>query len=491
MTRTAQSLPHIIEVGTMLSGRVRICDGDRLSVTNPANESHVTTIVESSPEQVAQVVETARQAFVDGIWSQSAPETRQDVLRKTAGLIRESASNLASLDSQTTGLLFHRSTLRHTAAAADWFDYFADLLAEQNHTVFQTAEDIVTTVSREPAGVAALFTPWNIPLMAASLKLAAALAMGNSCVIKPSEQSPLGTWELAKLLHKAGLPEGVLHVVNGRGEITGSALAAHPDVDLISFTGGEHAGRAIATAAAQRFAKVTMELGGKSANIICDDADYDCALQAAIGAVYGNNGQACLAGSRILVQKKIADRFIADFVDLAKAIRLGDPFDERAEMGPQSSKSQMDRVLSFVEIAREDGGQILTGEQQSTDFDKGYYVDPVVALPKSNADRICQEEIFGPFASILTFDDDAEAVAIANDSRFGLAGYVWSGDQKRARGIASQLRTGYVMVNSPMVREHGAPFGGFGHSGLDREGGRWSVDFYSEAKTTVVRSDHA
>jgi len=462
-------------------------DAELVPVVNPDDGAKLLDLAETDPATVDRAVSAARACFESGAWSAASVSERQAVLHRAAELIRDHADELAALDSLTTGLLYHSATYgqAHTAASG-WFRYFAGVLESNRGDLYSQLPDTRALVTREPVGVAGLFTPWNIPLMGASLKLAAALAMGNSCVLKPSEQSPLASARLIGLLHEAGLPRGAVQLVNGRGAVTGAALAGHPDVDLVSFTGGEHAGRMIAAETAKRFAKTTMELGGKSANIVFDDADLERALDGSLNAIYSNNGQACLAGSRILVQKRIADNFIADFVARAKSIRVGRPFDKNAELGPQSSQQQMQRVLAYADIAREDGGEILTGGQRSTAFDDGFYVEPTVALVTDNRVRVCQEEIFGPFATFLVFDTDDEAVRMANDTRFGLAGYVWSDNLPRALSAANGLRAGYVLINTPMQRERNAPFGGFGQSGVDREGGRWSLDFYSESKTTIV-----
>ncbi|MBC6403822.1 MAG: aldehyde dehydrogenase family protein [Hyphomonadaceae bacterium] len=461
----------------------------RLPVINPHTEQPVLELAETSADQVGRCVEKAKETFARGDWSRAPLLQRQAVLNRTADLIRDNLDEMAALDSVTTGLPYYRAMRGQAAAAAGWFDYFAAALGNMDERLFRQIPQANTLITREPVGVAGLFTPWNIPLMGAALKLAAALAMGNSCIIKPSEQSPLAGARLVELLFEAGLPTGVLHLVNGRGHVTGAALAAHPDVALISFTGGAGAGRFIARAAMDRFAKVTMELGGKSANIIFDDADYEKALKGSLTAVYANNGQACLAGSRIFVHRKIADNFVADFVKRAQGIRIGDPFEAATELGPQASRAQMERVLSFVDVVREEGGEILSGGGRASGFENGFYIDPVVARVESNTSRVCQEEIFGPFAAFMVFDDEDAVIAQANDTAFGLAGYVWSENLGRALRVSGQLRSGYVLVNTAMVRERNAPFGGYAQSGLDREGGRWSLDFYSEAKTTVIPYD--
>lgn len=457
----------------------------KLPVINPSEETRVTYLQEADTDTVNRIVDTASRAFVKGIWREKSISERCDILKHAAVLIRDKADEIAALDTLTTGLCFHRSTLRQTRAAADWFDFFADLIRTDSSQKFSNTL-FNTDVVRDPVGVCGLFTPWNIPVMGAGLKLSAALAMGNSCVIKPSEQSPLGTLELVDCLYEAGVPRDVLGLVNGRGHITGAALASHPEIARISFTGGEEAGAIIAQEAAGRFAKTTLELGGKSGNIIFQDADYERALDGALLSVYGNNGQACLAGSRILVQKSIADKFIADFVSRVKNIKIGDPFEKATELGPLSSKPHMERVLEYTQIAKDEGGELLTGGTRAEGFETGYYIDPIVTLAKSNSDRVCQEEIFGPFATFLIFDDEDESVSMANDSRFGLAGYVWSQNIKKAQHVAARLRAGTVVINSSFLRERQAPFGGYKASGVNREGGHWSLDFYSEAKTIVT-----
>ena len=473
--------------GGLIDGETTETKGTyQLPVLSPADESLVVTLAESDQDEVNRAVASAKSSFQSGIWSKASVTHRQDMLYKAAQLIRSNKQELAALDSLTTGLLYHSSTLRHTEAAANWFTYFAELIGTSGGALFEQKPNTKVAVSREPVGVAGLFTPWNIPLMGASLKLAAALATGNSCVLKPSEQSPLGAIRLAELLHEAGLPDGALHVVNGRGSVTGAALASHTDVDLVSFTGGENAGRIIATETAKRFAKTTMELGGKSANIIFADADLEQALEGSLSAIYANNGQACLAGSRILVHQSIADSFIADFIDRSKSLQIGQPFSTDANLGPLSSKQHMQKVLSYTEIVRQQGGEILTGGCEAEGFDKGYFVQPTAALAKNNRDKVCQEEIFGPFATFLIFDSDEEAVAMANDTRFGLVAYLWTESIRRALRTADAMRTGSVFINTSAIREPNAPFGGFGHSGMDREGGRWSLDFYTEPKATMM-----
>lgn len=486
-----QALDNLPEQTTgLLDGAPFPSPSHDVPLIDPDTGERVGTLGGNGADQVERAVAHAVHAFRDGRWSDLAIEERADVLRQSARAIRDNADQLAALDSLTTGLLYHSSTRRHVTAAADWFDYFAALASEETMPSFASGADITTVVMRKPVGVVGLFTPWNIPMMAAGLKLAAALVMGNCVVLKPSELSPLASYRLVELLHEAGLPAGVLQLVNGRGDITGKALAEHCDVAAVSFTGGPAAGSAIAAAAASRFAKVTMELGGKSANIILADAPYDAALDGTLAAAFSNSGQACLAGSRILVEAAIADRFVSDLVDRTRSLKIGHTFDQAARIGPQSCAAQMERVLSYADCAVQEGGELLCGGRRAPGF-AGYQVEPGLVRVPDNSLRICREEVFGPLATIQVVADADEAIAVANDTDFGLAGYVWSEDAQKAAGIAARLRTGTVLVNTPMMRERGAPFGGFGASGVDREGGRWSLDFYSEAKTVVTRQPNA
>ena len=485
--RARETLEQILPVtGGLLDGAPFGLAAHSLPLIDPDSGTEIARLGENSPDDVALAVDAARIAFEDQRWAGRSLAERAKVLRDVARLVRDEEDHLAALDSLTTGLLWHRSTRRQAATCADWFEFFAHLAEAEGSEAFATGPGLVTNITREPVGVVGLFTPWNIPLMAAGLKLAAALVMGNSVVTKPSELSPLGTYRLVQLLHEAGVPVGVVQLVNGRGQVTGKALAEHPNVAAISFTGGPVAGAAIASAATARFAKITMELGGKSANIVLADAPYEAALDGTIAAAFGNSGQACLAGSRILVEAPIAERFIADLVEHTQALNIGHTFDEDAQIGAQSSESQMERVLGYVDIAREEGAELLCGGKRALGFE-GFQVEPAIMRVTDNSLRICQEEVFGPLVTVQVVSDADEAVAVANDTKLGLAGYVWSEDEAKAADIAARLRAGTVLVNTPMVRERNAPFGGYGASGIDREGGRWSLDFYSEAKTTVTR----
>jgi len=370
--------------------------------------------------------------------------------------------------------------------AAHNFLAFAEVAGTLAGQTYTQHPGYLTTVTREPRGVAALIAPWNAPLALASMRVATCIAFGNTCVLKPSEMTPLSMLRMVELLHEGGLPPGVVNLVNGRGHITGAALVAHPGIDMVAFTGGTHTGRAIAAVAGQNLKPVILELGGKSANIVLDSADFDAALDGSLMGIYANNGQMCLAGSRILVQRGIADRFIAAFVQRARQIRVGPPSDPRTELGPLASQAQLDRVLGYVDVARADGATLLCGGHRLDALGPGYYMAPTAVLVTSNRARVCQEEIFGPFATIQVFDTLDEAIAIANDSPFGLVSYVWSNDLTQTLRASREIRAGLVWVNTPLMRELRAHFGGVKDSGFGGDGALSSPEFFTQAKTTSM-----
>jgi acyl-CoA reductase-like NAD-dependent aldehyde dehydrogenase len=294
---------------------------------------------------------------------------------------------------------------------------------------------------------------------------------------------------MVEIFHEAGLPPGVVNLVNGRGTVTGDALVNHPGIDMVGFTGGTTTGRAIAATAGRNLKPVALELGGKSANIIFDTADVERALDGALAGIFGNNGQQCLAGSRILVQRGIADAFIERFVARARKIRLGDPLLATTDIGPLAFRQHMERVLSFVDVAKADGATLLTGGKRSAAHERGWFIEPTAVMAPSNDARVCQEEIFGPFATFLTFDTLDEAISIANNSKFGLVNYVWSEDLNTVMRCSRDIRAGTVWVNTPMMRELRAPFGGYKESGIGRDGPQASLEFFTELKATIIPID--
>lgn len=463
----------------------------QIEVVNPDDESRAALLDDNSDHAVAAAVADAKAAYGSGVWAKASNVQRGSVLRAIAHVIRDHGPELAKLDTLCAGLPYHRSTLRHVDGAADWFEYYADFLTTQSDRSALGTPGRTTLVVREPRGVVGLYAPWNVPLGIAAIKLAAALAAGNSCVIKPSEQTPLSMLRLAELMVDAGLPSGCVNVVNGRGSGPGAALAQHPDVSAISFTGSGATGASIAQAAARRFAPVTMELGGKSPTLIFADADYDAALDGALLSAFSNSGQACLAGSRILIDAKIADRFIADFVTRTQAIAIRPPLDQACEIGPMSSKAHRSRIEQMTAEAIQSGATCLTGNARPQGFHQGWYVCPTVLHVTDPKNMIFQTEVFGPVAAIMTFDDEEQALLLAQDSDFGLAAYVWTRNVSRALRLSKTLSAGSVLVNTAFQRELNAPFGGYRASGIGREGGPSSYDFYTQEKTILISDEPA
>lgn len=462
-----------------------------IPVIHPADEQRVSTLIEADPDEVDRAVTAAADAFREGAWSRASVDDRKRVLLRICDLIHASRDELVECEVTHTGVPIAQARNRHILRTAMNFEFFAEFISQASAPCYDQNPDYLTWVRHEPAGVAGLIAPWNAPLALASMKLAGAIAFGNSCVLKPSEMTPLSFVRLMEIVRDAGVPDGVVNLVNGRGPVTGAALVEHPRVDVIAFTGGTETGRQIGASAGRGLKKVVTELGGKSANIIFADANLDRALDAALVAIFSNNGQQCLAGSRILLQRPIADEFIEKFVARARNLRIGDPFDPSTEIGPMISAPQRERVLHHAEIARAtDGIEVLHGGRVWPGAERGYYVEPTVVRAGSNGSPVCQEEIFGPFATILTFDDFDEAISIANDSEFGLVSYVWSRDLTTIMAATEKLRSGIVWVNTPLTRELRAPFGGYKNSGVGRDGGEWSRALFTEEKTvTVPRRD--
>ena len=485
MTAPRQRRSEFGAVPHRVAGRPVTGDGTSLPVIDPASERVIAELACAGPTLVDAAVGAARDAFEAGAWRNRPVPERQGVLRAVAAAIREQAEPLARLESRGAGLPLAHLAARQVPRAAENFDFFAEVIGQLAGETFEQLPGYLTLVTREPAGVAALLSPWNAPLALASMQLASCIAFGNSCVLKPSEHAPLAVTRLVELMEGAGVPTGVVNLVHGDGPVTGQALVAHPGIDRIAFTGGTATGRAIMAAAAPNLTPVHFELGGKSANLVFADADLDQALDGSLVNVFSNNGQICIAGSRILVQRAVADVFIERFVGRARRLRVGDPLDPATEAGPLAFEAHRDRVLAYTTLAREEG-EVLCGGRRHPDFERGYYVEPTVVRVDSNRLRICQEEVFGPFVTIQVFDEEGEALAIANDSDYGLVAYAWTGDLARALRLQAGIRAGTLWVNTPLARDLRAPFGGFKQSGIGRDGPRQSAEFFTEEKATIV-----
>jgi acyl-CoA reductase-like NAD-dependent aldehyde dehydrogenase len=485
-----QTFPIAARVSSLIDGESAAprSGGEDLPVVNPATEETISVLREADAAEVDAAVGAARRAFDEGPWPRMDVTERKDILYSIRDHLRRNAEELAWLECLNTGLPL-QSVRGHVQRMARNFEFFAEVASTLHGETYTQTKGYLTYVTREPKGVAGLIAPWNAPLALASMRVATCIPWGNTCVLKPSEYTPLSMRRMVEVFHEAGLPRGVVNLVNGRGAVTGNALVSHPRVDMIGFTGGTATGRAIMATAGRNLKPVALELGGKSANLIFESANLDRALDGALAGIFANNGQQCLAGSRILVQRSIADRFIDRFVERARRIRIGDPLSPATELGPLAFRGHMERVLSYVEVARSDGAKLLTGGRRAPGFERGWYIEPTAVLAPSNAARVCQEEIFGPFATFLTFDTLDEAIAIANGSSFGLVGYVWSDDLHTTMRCSREIRTGTIWVNTPLMRELRAPFGGYKESGVGRDGPFSSVDFFTELKSTIIPID--
>jgi acyl-CoA reductase-like NAD-dependent aldehyde dehydrogenase len=463
-------------------------EGFDLQVINPTNEAVISQLREADAGEVDAAVRSARRAFDSGPWPRMDINARKDILYSIRDHLRKNAEELAYLECLNTGLPL-RSVQVHVDRMARNFEFFAEVASNVHGETYTQTAGYLTYVTREPKGVAGCIAPWNAPLALASMRVATCIPWGNTCVLKPSEYTPLSMRRMVEIFHEAGLPPGVVNLVNGRGAVTGHALVSHPGIDMVGFTGGTTTGRAIAATAGQNLKPVALELGGKSANIIFESADIERALDGALAGIFSNNGQQCLAGSRILVQRKIADEFIERFVARARNIRIGDPMLPTTEIGPLAFRAHLERVLSFTDVAQRDGASLLTGGTRCPDQPRGWFMQPTAVLAPHNDSQVCQEEIFGPFASFLKFDTLDEAIHIANASKFGLVTYIWSDDVHTVMRCSRDIRAGTVWVNTPLMRELRAPFGGYKESGIGRDGPQASLEFFTELKSTIIPID--
>jgi acyl-CoA reductase-like NAD-dependent aldehyde dehydrogenase len=456
-------------------------DATQLPIVSPIDESVIAQLDEADAAMVDRAVAAARASFAAGAWRDAPVAQRQRVLRRIAELILAAAYEIAALECANTGIPIRQIRERHVPRAAQNFAFFAEVIGQQAGEAFEQNAPYLTVVRRTPIGVAACIAPWNAPIALATMELAAALAFGNSCVLKPSELTPLEFAPLMRAFAEAGLPDGVVNLVNGRGPVTGAALVSHPDVDAVAFIGGTATGREIGAAAGRGLKPYLAELGGKSANIVMASADQERALDAALVSIFSNNGQQCLAGSRILLHDSIADSFIDRFVARAKGLKVGDPREPATEIGPVISRAQYDRVLGFANQA-----ELLCGGGRAEGFERGWFVAPTVARAASNDSPLCQEEIFGPFATLLTFRDLDEAIAIANASRYGLVGYFWSDSWAEIARATREIEAGTLWVNTPVARDLRAPFGGLKESGLGRSGAEASRRHFTEERVMTL-----
>jgi aldehyde dehydrogenase (NAD+) len=462
--------------------------GGRIAVLNPFDNSQICEISEARAEDVDEAVAAATAA--QPRWGRSDASQRGRLLLKLADAIEANAEELIQLEARDTGHPVRDARKLDVPRTAACFRYFGGMADKFEGFLPPVYPGFVNYVNREPVGVVGQIVPWNFPLMFTSWKMAPALAAGNSVVLKPAELTPLSTLRIAELMQEVGFPAGVVNIVPGYGHTAGARLAEHPDVKKIAFTGSTTTGRRIVQASASNLKKVQLELGGKGPNIVFADASIPAAVGGAAWAIFHNQGQACIAGSRLILHEKIADEFLGRFVALAKSIRLGDPLDDATEMGPLTSKQQQERVLHFARVARDEGGEILLGGKapDREDLSKGCFVEPTIVRAKMT-DMVNQEEVFGPFATVATFADDDEALAMANGVRYGLGAGLWTSNLSRAHRMAREINAGMVWVNSYKVVHPGSPFGGVGESGYGREMGFEAMREYTQAKSVWINVD--
>ena len=462
--------------------------GKTFDNVNPATDEVIARIAEASAPDVDRAVRVARQAFESGPWPKMAVAERARFLRKIADAMEARKEELASLETIDTGKPIREALSGDVPRALHYFRMYADYLTTQSTECFPMDDQALNYVLREPLGVAGLITPWNFPLMILASKLSAALAAGNTVVAKPAEWTPMTAARLAEIIADTGLPEGVFNLVHGFGPAAaGEAITTHPEVNAISFTGESATGQAIMAAASRTLKRVSFELGGKGATLVFADADLNEAVTVAAFAAFKNQGQVCTAGSRVLVEQSIYEKFLEAFVARAKAIKVGDPLDPHTEMGSLVHPEHRQRVQSFLDFAQATDVRILCGGKTPDDAMSANFLEPtVIAEPNANA-KLCQEEIFGPVVTVTPFKSEEEAIAIANGTKYGLASTVCSGNVARAHRVASRLRAGTVWINAWSIRDPRVPFGGYKASGIGREGGIHSLDFFSETKTVCVK----
>jgi len=462
--------------------------GTRIPVYNPHDNSLLVEIAEATAADVDKAVAAAKAALPG--WKKLSASDRGRLLLKLADAVEADADYLAQLESLDTGHPIRDVRNLDIPRTAACYRYFGGIADKVEGSVIPVDAGFLNYVLREPLGVVGQIVPWNFPLMFTSWKMGPALAAGNTVVLKPAEITPLSALRIAQLMANVGFPAGTVNIIPGYGHTAGQHLAEHMDVAKIAFTGSTAVGRKIVQASASNLKRVQLELGGKGANIVFDDANIDAAVAGSAWAIFHNQGQACIAGSRLILHEKIADQFLEKFVALARSIRQGNPLEATTEMGPLTSAGHRDRVLGYVEIAKQQGGTILTGGKAPDDpaLQKGCYVQPTVVEARPE-DRVSQEEVFGPFVAVTRFKDEADAHRIANSTPYGLGGGLWTNNLSRAHLFAKEIRAGMIWINCYKRVHPGSPFGGVGESGYGREMGFFAMHEYTEAHSIWVNVD--
>ncbi|MFC4617466.1 5-carboxymethyl-2-hydroxymuconate semialdehyde dehydrogenase [Camelliibacillus cellulosilyticus] len=482
---------RIKDVKLYINGEfVEAASGETFENHNPFTNEVMNHVAAGGREDIDRAASAAAEAFRHGPWRAMKTEERLDYMRKIADAIDREADDIAWLEAMDTGLPISQ-TRKQTARAAQNFRFYAEMVgARMAGEAYQVDREFINYTIHKPVGVAGLITPWNAPFMLETWKIAPALATGNTVVFKPAEWSPLSAARLTEIIDSVGLPKGVFNTVHGFGETAGRALVRHPNVQLISFTGETLTGSDIMKTGADTLKRVSMELGGKSPIIVFEDADVERALDAVTWGIFSFNGERCTANSRLFIHESLHDAFVEALKERVNHIIVGDPLDEKTEVGPLIHETHYNRVKSYLELAREEGVDVVSAtvpEQHRN----GHFIAPTLLLNVTNDMRVAQEEIFGPVLAVIKFKNEEEVIAAANDVKYGLAGYVWTKDVGRAHRVAQNVDAGMLWINSQNVRDLRIPFGGSKHSGIGREGGHYAFDFYTETQVIhVAMGDH-
>lgn len=466
----------------------QVDSAERFTTWNPATGEALAEVAAGGAQEIDAAVAAAKEAFPK--WANTPAKERARLMRKLGELIDKNVPMLAELETKDTGLPIHQTSHTLIPRASENFNFFAEVCTRMNGHTYPVDDQMLNYTLYQPVGVCALVSPWNVPFMTATWKTAPCLALGNTAVLKMSELSPLTADQLGMLALEAGIPPGVLNVVQGYGATAGDALVRHPDVRAISFTGGTVTGKKI-IANANGIKKFSMELGGKSPVLVFEDADLDRALDAALFTIFSLNGERCTAGSRIFIQESVYDKFVQEFAERANRLIVGDPMDPKTNLGSMITREHWEKVTGYIKLAEQEGARILAGGPDKpanlpAHLAKGNFVRPTVLADVDNRMRCAQEEIFGPVAALLPFKGEADGLAMANDVKYGLASYIWTNDLGKAHRVARGIEAGMVFINSQNVRDLRQPFGGTKESGTGREGGDYSFEVFAEVKNVCI-----